>query len=68
MRQAASYGIIEYLMLIFIMNQHGFGETDFWDLAPIYYSEIEPNNPLSKLAADLSSGVKKSKEQQLSND
>jgi len=35
------------------------GEADFWDLAPIHYSDMRAVDPLSRLAEELAHGTKR---------
>jgi len=47
------------LMITLALVQAAPGDEDFWDLAPIRYSDTEPANRLSKLAAELASGARR---------
>ena len=46
-------------LLILTLVQSALADTDVWDLPPLRYSDSQPNNALSKLAADLASGARK---------
>jgi hypothetical protein len=46
-------------ILLLAMVSCASGQADFWDLPPIRYSDSKADDPLSRLAADLASGVKK---------
>lgn len=46
-------------ILLLAMVSCASGQADFWDLPPIRYSDSKADDSLSRLAADLASGVKK---------
>jgi len=46
-------------MLMLALVQGAAGEADFWDLPPIRYSDTRAEDALSRLAAELASGVKR---------
>lgn len=46
-------------ILMLAMVSCASGQADFWDLPPIRYSDSKADDSLSRLAADLASGVKK---------
>lgn len=47
---------LNWLFVISIGSQAALGDTAFWDLEPIRYSDTQPRDALASLAADLSSG------------
>jgi len=46
-------------ILLLAMVSCASGQADFWDLPPIRYSDSKADDSLTRLAADLASGVKK---------
>lgn len=46
-------------LLILLLVQSAPADTDVWDMPPLRYSDTAPTDSLSKLAADLASGVRK---------
>jgi hypothetical protein len=46
-------------ILLLALVTRASGQADFWDLPPIRYSDSKADDSLSRLAADLASGVKK---------
>lgn len=47
------------MILMLTLTQSAPADTDIWDMPPLRYSDTAPTDSLSKLAADLASGVRK---------
>jgi hypothetical protein len=56
--QGAYFCEVRCWLFILALAGTAAGEADFWDLAPIRYSDTKATDALSKLAADLASGAR----------
>ena len=52
-------GVRWCLLLIPALVQMASGEADFWDMAPLRYSDTKAEDSIAELAAELASGSKK---------
>ena len=50
---------VRWLLLVPALVQIAPGEADFWDMAPLRYSDTQADNSITKLAADLASGARR---------
>jgi len=50
---------VKWLLLIPALVQIAPGEADFWDMAPLRYSDTTANDSITKMAADLASGTRR---------
>lgn len=53
------YPRVRWLLLIPALVRIASGEADFWDMAPLRYSDTAPKDSIAKLAEDLSTGAKR---------
>ncbi len=54
-----SSSVTRQLLILAILLSWVRADTDFWDLAPIRYSDTEPTDALASLAAEMASGKRK---------
>ena len=57
--QIPFYPGVRWFLVLLALAPGASADADFWDLAPIRYSDTAPTDRLAKLASDLASGAKK---------